>query len=131
LTDRPDLTILEKFSIPLPQNPAALFFDIATQTLGGFSPENRAPFRRGAGGAEALKPAKKTVATNPRQRYNATNQRDEKTLPARTGHGTPGLAGSGRLTTCLTTDSSGARGNSGFKRFKEYAKTSGKDRKCR
>jgi hypothetical protein len=53
-----------------------------------------------------------------------------RVLPVFTGVYT-GLAGSVRLTTCLTTDSSGARGNSGFKRFKEYAKTSGKDRKCR
>ena len=130
MTDRSDPTELENFSIPLPQNPAALFFDIATQTLGGFSPENGAPFRRETGGETALKPAEKTVAMNHPQRYNATNQRDEKTLPARTGQGTPGLAGSLRLTTCLTTDSSGARGNSGFKRFKEYEKTNGKMRKC-
>ena len=101
MTDRPGTTKLEKFSISLPQNPAVLFFDIATQTLGGFSPENGALFRRGTGGAEALKPAEKTVATDPRQRYNATNQRGEKTLPARTGHGMPGLAGSVRLTTYI------------------------------
>lgn len=122
---------LEEIFTLLRWNSAALFFDIATQTLGGFSPENGALFRRGTGGVAALKPAKKTVAMNHPQRYNATNQRDEKTLPARTGHGTPGLAGSVRLTTCLTTDSSGARGNSEFKRFKEYAKTSGNDRKYR
>lgn len=41
----------------------------------------------------------------------------------------PCLVKKGFLTTCLTTDSFGTHGNSGFKRFGEYAETSRNYRK--
>ncbi len=51
----------------------ALFFDIATQALGGFGLENGLFFRHEKRDWRALKAAEKYLASCPLQRYNTPN----------------------------------------------------------
>ena len=64
---------LEKITIPLRRNSAALFFDIATQALGGFGLKMLPSFGMKKGARRALKAGEKTVAIHYLQRYNTPN----------------------------------------------------------
>ena len=64
---------LEEITIPLRQNSAALFFDIATQAFGGFGSENDSFFGHEKAPGGTLKAGEKTVAIHPLQRYNTQN----------------------------------------------------------
>jgi len=64
---------LEKITIQLRRNFAALFFDIATQAFGGFGSENDSFFGHEKGPGGTLKAGEKTVAIHQLQRYNTKN----------------------------------------------------------
>ena len=63
--------------------------------------------------------AKKQLASQPRQRYNTPNPNMKKSPSEQVAAVVPHLVKKGSLTTCLTTDSAGALGNSGIKSVKE------------
>lgn len=62
---------------------------------------------------------KKHLASLPRQRYNTPNLNMKKSPSEQATAVMPHLVKKGSLTTCLTTDSVGALGNSGIKSVKE------------
>ena len=72
---------------------------------------------------------KKHLASRSRQRYNTPNLNRKKSPSNQVTAVLLHLVKKGFLTTCLTTDSFGTRGNSGVKRFGEYVETSRNHRK--
>ena len=62
---------------------------------------------------------KKYLAFQPQQRYNTPNLNMKKSPSEQAAAVIPHLVKKGSLTTCLTTDSAGALGNSGIKSGKE------------
>lgn len=69
--------------------------------------------------------SKKPLASQPLQRYNTPNLNSKKSPSEQAMAVMPRLVKKGSLTTCLTTDSAGALGNSGIKSGKEWAEWSG------
>ena len=63
--------------------------------------------------------SKKPLASQPLQRYNTPNLNIKKSPSEQAMAVMPRLVKEGSLTTCLTTDSAGALGNSGIKSDKE------------
>jgi len=63
--------------------------------------------------------SKKPLASRPLQRYNTPNLNMKKSPSGQAAAAVPRLVKKGFLTTCLTTDSTGALGNSGIKSDKE------------
>ena len=62
---------------------------------------------------------KKHLVSRPHQRYNTPNLNMKKSPSEQATAVMPHLVKKGSLTTCLTTDSAGALGNSGIKSGKE------------
>ena len=69
---------LGEITIPLRRNLDALFFDIATQALGGFGSENDSFFGHEKESGGTLKAGEKTVAIHFLRRYNTPNSNMKK-----------------------------------------------------
>ena len=120
---------LEKIFISLQQNLSALFFDIATQALGGFGLENDLIFLRKKGNGDHWKRERKPLQFTISRGTIPKTWIWKRALLDRRRQRMPHLVKKGFLTTCLTTDSFGTHGNSGVKRCGEYAETSRNYRK--